>query len=175
MCQLLMVTPKGLCLSPVILPFPLAVGELLVLFALEVPWTLPLLPLEKHPVCGASWSFWRSMGSESSSRGLCSCPISGWDPVLPRQPLRPVSPHRQKGRGAVGQGLRADTAHGRCYSLEVQTGKVCSWGPEELVLWEEVTQRGTGQRLSWLTCFLGHSVLVGLLSPMERQFVMGRG
>lgn len=144
--------PKGLCLSPLLLPFPLADGEILVLSALEVPClgrTLPLLPLEKHLVCGASWSLGRNMGSECSSCGPCSGPISRWDCVLPRQPLGPMSPHRQRGRGAVGWGLRADTAHGRCYSLEVQSGKASSWGPEELVLWEEVTQRDTGQRLSW--------------------------
>lgn len=106
LCQLLMVTPKALCLSPLILPFPLAVGEFWVLSALEVPWTLPLLPLEKHLLCGASWSFWRNMGSESSSCGLCSCPISRWDPELPRQPLRPMSPHRAEGRHSSWQGLQ---------------------------------------------------------------------
>lgn len=50
----------------------------------------------------------------------------------------------------MGWGLRADTAHGRCHSLEIQTRKVSSWGPEELVQWEEVTQRDTGQRLFWV-------------------------
>lgn len=50
--------------------------------------------------------------------------------------------------------------------------------PDELVLWEEVTQRDTGQRLSWVPCFLGHgapAALGALLSPMERQLLMGRG
>lgn len=110
-------SPKGLCLSPLILPFPLAVGEVLVLSALEVPRlgrTLPLLPLEKHPVCGASWSVGRSMGSESSSHGLCSGPVSGWDCVLTEQPLGPTSPHRQKGGGCSGLG-----AEGRRSSWQV--------------------------------------------------------
>ncbi|XP_059719715.1 uncharacterized protein LOC132336334 [Haemorhous mexicanus] len=76
----------------------------------------------KHLVCGSSWGLGRSRGSESSCHGLCSGPVSGWDPVLTKQPLGPVSPHRHNDRGCSGLG--ADTAHGRCYSLEAQTGKV---------------------------------------------------
>lgn len=121
LCQLLMGThgqsPKGLCLSPLILPFPPAVGEVLVLSALEVPClgrTLPLLPLEKHLFCGASWSVGRNMGSDSSSHGLCSGPVSRWDRVLTEQPLRPMSPHRRKDRGCSGLG-----AEGRRSSWQV--------------------------------------------------------
>lgn len=70
----------------------------------------------------------------------------------------------------MGWGLRADAAHGRCYSLEVQTGKVSSWGPEELVLWEEVTQR-----LSWVPCPSPVSQGMVFLPPLQHCSAPWRG
>lgn len=80
-------------------------------------------------------------------------------------------PHTgRRAGGAAGWGLRADAAHGRCYSLEVQTGKASSWGPEELVLWEEVTQR-----LSWVPCPSPVSQGTVFLPPLQHCSAPWRG
>lgn len=58
-------------------------------------------PLGETP---SLWSILeRTMVGESSSCGLCSGPVS-CPHVLTKQPLMPVAPHRQKGRGCSGLG-----------------------------------------------------------------------